>query len=1424
MPQRYPTAYSCNASNSVCDTATATLSFLGCVIGALLVLCLASGSATAAPFPQDKLPPVLQPWSDWVMHQEEEYNCPLVWDQTQKRECVWPSHLQLQAHTDGATFILRGQLDKKEWIFLPGSARYWPKDVTNGGKNSTVLRHNQRPALLLEAGTFHIKGDIDWERIPDSIPVTPGVGLVELELNGKVIPAPEYTRGQLNLRQAEQRSETAQPGVAFQVYRHLEDGIPQTLTTLIMVRISGTEREIVTAKVLPDGFIPMDIRSKIPARLEDDGRLRLLARAGEHEITITARNSVSPSATQVFTRPASTGPWAEHEVWSVKRRGELRSIAITEAPTLDPAQTDIPPPWRQLPTYLLDADASLQFTEIERGQQTASADRLKVQRQMWLDFNAKGYSVRDTISGTLHTHSRLNSGTELELGRARLNGEEQFITRLSAEGADGIELRQQQLNLQADSRIHPQNIASIPALGWEFNPVALQTELNLPPGWRMLAAFGADSVSNTWMQQWSLLDLFIVLLLSIGFARMWGWKYGVIALLGLALTYQEPNAPRFIWLHLLGAAALLRVAPQGRLQRVVRIYLGGVTLAMVVTLLVFSAQQIRSAVYPQLEIVPGTYQLRSPQAGSVRSDMMLEEAHVAVRSAKMLSTLAAPQMMEDTLPQVALPSYSTALETQTGPGIPTWDWRKVTFDFNTSIAPEKRLKLIFSPPWMTRAGLVAGVLLALYMFGRICMALKPEADGDGAAPSDPTPPSRAQDTTALVAILMAAALTCTGLPTPAHAQKTPDANLKADTNTTMAQSTIPSTEMLEELRRLLTLPPDCAPHCVALQHIQVEISTHSLTIEQQLHSSVLSAVPLAFPLEQLTPTQVDTLSGAQPILMRTSQAQTHPQLWARVESGTTTLRLSAPIPANLNQLEIPLPLRAGKITLEAQGWDTMSPLENSGTTTTISFRRTSTAQTPLLDVVELPLYAEVTRQLDLGVEWHLDTTLRRLSSTGKAGVIAVPLLEGEQIISTGIETRAGHALIELGPETKAVHWKSRLEQQSPIKLQSSAGANFREVWQLRLSPLWHATYSGTPLIHTYQNGHWLAQWHPRTPEHLLLQIERPHGTPGQHITLENASVRHKQGDQRSETTLQLGIRSSIATRHSITLPSAEVKVEQVRHNGREIRIEQNGSQLILPLQGGAQQVEITWSREHSLALLSTTPELNLNAPVVNIDLNLTLPQTRWVLFTGGPLMGPAVLFWGVVLVLGIAALLLGRYAPTPLRWWHWFILGAGLSQAPLPALLLVALWLILLGIRKQHGDTIKHALVFNAIQLGLALFSVCALLALIAAVQQGLLGLPEMQVVGHNSSAWNLNWYQDRSTAVFPTAWAVSVPLLVYRGLMLLWALWLALALLHWLRWGWECFNAGALWHTLPRTAQSPNTKTKVTTTPEKFQRSEKDR
>jgi hypothetical protein len=175
-----------------------------------------------------------------------------------------------------------------------------------------------------------------------------------------------------------------------------------------------------------------------------------------------------------------------------------------------------------------------------------------------------------------------------------------------------------------------------------------------------------------------------------------------------------------------------------------------------------------------------------------------------------------------------------------------------------------------------------------------------------------------------------------------------------------------------------------------------------------------------------------------------------------------------------------------------------------------------------------------------------------------------------------------------------------------------------------------------------------------------------------------------------------------------------------------------------------------------------------------------------------------VLFWGILLVLIGLAAGLGRSRLTPLRVHDWLLLGIGLILAEVWVVLLVIGWLFALGLRHRLDPLARPAWRFNLIQAGLVILTLFALAGLLGAVQQGLLGTPEMQIMGNGSTATTLNWYQDRGGPVLPEVWVLSVSMWVYRALMLAWALWLAMRLLDWLRWGWEGLSKPLIWRETP--------------------------
>jgi hypothetical protein len=74
-----------------------------------------------------------------------------------------------------------------------------------------------------------------------------------------------------------------------------------------------------------------------------------------------------------------------------------------------------------------------------------------------------------------------------------------------------------------------------------------------------------------------------------------------------------------------------------------------------------------------------------------------------------------------------------------------------------------------------------------------------------------------------------------------------------------------------------------------------------------------------------------------------------------------------------------------------------------------------------------------------------------------------------------------------------------------------------------------------------------------------------------------------------------------------------------------------------------------------------------------------------------------------------------------------------------------------------------------------------------------------MFISGNDSTRTALRWFQARSEALLPQPGCFSISIWWYRFAMLAWALWLALALIRWLRHGWQAFTSGGAFHSSPK-------------------------
>src|SRR5690606_7726219 len=205
-----------------------------------------------------------------------------------------------------------------------------------------------------------------------------------------------------------------------------------------------------------------------------------------------------------------------------------------------------------------------------------------------------------------------------------------------------------------------------------------------------------------------------------------------------------------------------------------------------------------------------------------------------------------------------------------------------------------------------------------------------------------------------------------------------------------------------------------------------------------------------------------------------------------------------------------------------------------------------------------------------------------------------------------------------------------------------------------------------------------------------------------------------------------------------------------------------------------------------------SPSVHAGAPGVNFRVTVTLPHERWLLLAGGPGQGPAILLWGYLVLIAIAALLLPRLPLSTLGKRDWFLLGLGLTQIPAAAAVFVAGWFFAIASRARWAH-LKSPLK-DLGQVLLLIYTLGFLLTLTVAVYHGLVSSPDMEVEGAGSSARRLVWYLDRSAGPLPRVWVYSVSIWVWRGVMLAWSLWLARALLGWLRFAWTSLLEGGFW------------------------------
>ncbi len=1331
---------------------------------------------------EEDIPPELLRWREWVLHGHEAELCPGVYDDGALTRCQWPSQLRLQASTEGGRFEQHWQLFARGWVSLPGGPDLWPDGVVVDGRPVAVVNREGIPSVELDAGGYQITGRFEWHRMPEGIQVPPASGLITLTVDGQRIEAPVIDdKGRLWLRERRTAAGEADR-VGIHLFRLINDTIPMQITTLVRLDVSGQARELKLGDILLENLVPMSLESVLPTRLDREGRLLVQARPGRWEIRITGR--LPGVAARLSAGAASHGD----EIWVFQPQHQLRMVEVEGVPQVEPEQTELPAAWRRYSAYLIKPDAEMRLNMLRRGDPDPPPARLRLHRNWWLDFDGSGFTLHDRIEGTLSRQWYLVMRRPGQLGRVAVDGRDQVITAHGDDGLPGVELRRGILHMTSDARL-ARGSGSLNAVGWSHDFDGVSADLFLPPGWRLLAASGVDQASDTWLQRWSLLDFFLVLIIALAVFKLRDWRWSLLALATMVLIFHEVGAPRLVWLHLLAALALMPLLPDGWLKRLIGLWGAGAVVTLVLLTIPFSVNQVRWGFYPQLAPHNGRGPVpqdtsRAVPAPPAQALPVAPPEPDRIASLLRSAPLSAKRKLSGGIePQEQAPVREDAVWHQdpdalipTGPGLPDWRWHGVGLRWNGPVTGDQTMRLYLASPLANLIlALIRVVLLGLMIWGVVDWRPWWRKARYRLAPA--------------AAVMVILGLWASAPPVQAAEEPV----------------SFPPASLLDSLRERLLTPPDCLPHCADISRMELVAVDDEIQLMVKANAATQTAIPLPSSRKSWSPGQV--LLDNAPIsgLARDDQGG----LWAVIPAGLHTIVMQGSA-VGTDLVQIPLPLKPHLATFSVDGWTLKGISADGKVGSSLLLTRVRQARGEdrrRNDAGPMPPFLHVERVLQLGLTWQVHTTVRRVTPPGVPVVASVPLLADESLTTAGLQVDKGQVLINMSADQRQLSFQSTLEVAPQVRLTAPRAVPWTETWVLDASAIWHCDLEGIPVIH-HQGGSglWQPRWRPWPGESVIIRVRRPKPLEGQAVTVQRADLEMSPGRRFSRGELHLKINSSRGGPHTLELP-ANANLQSVSVGGRSLPVRQDGRWVTVPLQPGVQTVGVQWHQLTPFGIHFQTPQVKIGESAVNANVAVKMPQSRWILFAGGPRWGPAVLFWSYLAVIVLAALGLGRLTLTPLKTWQWALLGLGLTQIPAPVALVIVGWLLVLGLRRNQPMP-GHWLGFDLLQIGLALWTLVALTALFSAVKAGLIGQPEMQVAGNGSTQWVLNWTQDRIDTDMPRPWILSLPIWCYRGLMLAWSFWLAFALLGWLKWGWDCFARDGVWRKLPRRSKGGAAKT----------------
>ena len=1307
--------------------------------------------ATFAAPAKTAIPPDLEAWQQWVL--KDYYLCYANPDGSGAGVCQWPGTLSLDVTETGATFSQHWNILAPGWAYLPGGI-YWPQDVLLSNAPATVVKHNDRPALWLEPGHHTLSGTFQWKKNPQTLHIPTEVALLNFSRNGQ--KAETVWGRDSSLWISEQKpAKKENERVHVEVYRLIRDASPILVETVISLELSNVARELSLGNVLLDGYLIQQVESALPVHIAKNGDVKVLARPGKYELKIILRGLAQ---TEQFTMPKNGAPWPESEVWAFAQDAKIRVVNVVGEHPVDPKHLNVPQAWQTYPAFELVPNETLTLETQSKAGASQDPGHFALARKMWLNFSGTEFTCVDTLKLEDSTKDRLNMRQHQTLGNVHEQADNYIISKDPITSLTGIELRKTIGAFEATSQFSAP-LKNISAAGWDLEMDRISTSLILPPGYELLAATGVDTVNGSWKSRWNLLDIFLLCLLAAISFRLFGFVWGLIAVLGFTISLQLPHFPAFGWLNALISIALLRALPNNWMKEAARFY-NIISLGFIALIIIpFTIDRVKLVLYPQLErsiswasssqtetqveaAAQEEYDLDSP---APRSRVKRADKYYDAYSSGPSWSIGSSK------------SKSRPVVTQAGPGRPNWIWKVNKLYWSGPIPPDQTYSLYILRPWQTKVVYSLSVAFGLAFIILLIVKSIPLLKA-----ATPPPIKKAVNVIAWLTASMAFTLS--------------------------AQADTPTPELLTELKSHLIQTNDCKGSCVEIEKARIEIEGERVVLRMKAHAVAPVRLPLPGNRKDWAPSEILINDKA----MLFGKYDSDQQFSIPLNPGLSDIQLIGST-KDKDKVLLQFPKRPHWVETNVKGWDVFGLSQNRLSGDALEFQRTKILSKEFGKEMDITPFVTVTRTFDFDIDWHVETTVKRIAPQAHSFSVHIPLLETESPLTENLKVdRKRRVALSFAQDQQKASWVSTLTKAPDLVLKAPELKNRTERWRINASPLWHMTYDGIAPLTRNTKGHLSPYFAPWPGETLSLHLTKPDSVPGNTLAIDQASITSQVGERSRTHQLKIKLRATQGGRHTITLAGAN-QLLSVTSNGGTLPLTLKDNKLNLPISPGEQNVVIEWREKIDLTTKLSSPLVDLNIPSANVEITIELPPSRWLWLLKGPKLGPALLFWSILFVLVLFTLLFTRYIPTPLRAVDWIILGLGIALTSWLLLLFFFFTFAAISLRAKHVSAISDKS-FNFIQFCLIGSVVVCGIILIGIIPNSLLGEPNMYIDGNNSYAGHLNWFTDFSEQILPVVQIFSLPQIVYQIAILLWSIWLAMSLMKWGKWIFESISKEKLW------------------------------